>query len=141
MSLRPVEQADRNARNRATVMTLAAGILLLLALFNAIDMPNQSVSPIRALVWGALIIAWMAMLATGGGLLLSRQMRSLMNDEVSSDNRRRAIEAGFWAAMALAVGLYFASFAWPVQLRDGIAILAEVAIAAALLRYAWLERR
>ena len=141
MSLHPVEAADRNSRNRATIMTLAAVVLLVLSTFNALDLPNARVSLVRALVWAFLVAAWLTMLATGGGLMLNRKVRGLMNDEVSSDNRRRAIETGFWVAMIGAILLYFASFAWPIGLRDGLAIQTEIAIAAALFRYAALERR
>ena len=141
MSLHPVEQADRNSRNRATIMTLAAIVLLVLSVFNALDRPNADISISRAAVWGLLIGLWLIMLATGGGLMVNRKVRSLMNDEVSSDNRRRAIETGFWVAMVMAIALYFASLVWPIALRDGLAILTELAIAAALFRYASLERR
>ena len=138
MPLSPVDQADRNSRG--WLMAIAAAVLLALSVFGAID-PVGTPDLERGLAWAVLILLWLAMLATGGGLLLRREVRGLMNDEVSAHNRRRAIEAGFWAAMAMAIGLYFASYSWPVPLRGGLAMLTEVAIAAALIRYAWLELR
>ncbi|HMG45989.1 MAG TPA: hypothetical protein VK614_00815 [Allosphingosinicella sp.] len=140
MSLSPVDQADRNSRNRGKLMAIAAVVLLALSFFGALD-PAGTTDFVRGIAWALLILLWLAMLATGGGLLVRREVRSLMNDEVSAHNRRRAIEAGFWAAMAAAIGLYFASFAWPLPLRAGLGMLTEVAIAAALIRYAWLELR
>ena len=140
MPLSPVEQADRNSRNRGTLMAIAAIVQLALALFSALD-PVGTTNFVRGIVWAVLTLLWLILLATGGGVLLSREVRSMMNDEVSQLNRRRAIETGFWTAMAAAIGLYFASYSWPVPTRAGLAILTEVAIAAALIRYAWLELR
>ena len=140
MALSPVEQADRNSRNRGMLMAIAAIVQLTLALFSGLD-PAGTTDPVRGAVWAVLTLLWLILLATGGGVLLSRQVRSMMNDEVSLLNRRRAVETGFWTAMAAAIALYFASYAWPVPVRAALAILTEVAIAAALIRYAWLELR
>jgi len=140
MTLSPVEQADRNSRNRGMLMAIAAIVQLALALFSALD-PVGTTNFGRGIVWAVLILLWLILLATGGGVLLNRQVRAMMNDEVSLLNRRRAIETGFWAAMAAAIGLYFASYAWPIPPRGALAILTELAIAAALIRYAWLELR
>jgi hypothetical protein len=140
MSLSQVHQADTHSQKRAWLMTIGAVVLLVLAAFAAVKIPREPVSLDRAAFWGLLILLWLLMLATGGGFLLNRKVRSLMNDEVSVHNRRRAVETGFWAAMAIALGLYFASLAWPIPLRAALAMLTEAAIACALLRYAWLER-
>jgi hypothetical protein len=140
MPLSPVDQADRISRNRGMLMAIAAAVLLALALFSALD-PIGTTNLVRGIVWAALTLLWLALLATGGGVLLRREIRAMMNDEVSLLNRRRAIETGFWTAMAAAIGLYFASYSWPVPVRGGLAMLTEVAIAAALIRYAWLELR
>jgi protein-S-isoprenylcysteine O-methyltransferase Ste14 len=140
MPLSPVDRAERISRSRGKLMAIAAAVLLALALFSALD-PIGTTNFVRGIVWAVLTLLWLALLATGGGVLLNRQVRAMMNDEVSAHNRRRAIETGFWAAMAMAIGLYFASYSWPVPLRGGLAILTEAAIAAALIRYAWLELR
>jgi len=141
MPLSPVDKADRNSRNRGRLMALGAIVLLALAGFSATGVPHDTTDLTRAIAWAFLVLAWMLTLATGGGFMLNRQVRSLMNDEVSADNRRRALETGFWTAMGMAVGLYLASLAWPLGLRDALAMLTEIALAAALLRYARLELR
>lgn len=139
MTLSPVQKADRNSRSRGLLMTVGAAVLLTLAALNAFGIPRHTTDLSHGIFWAVLVMLWLLVLATGGGLMLNRQVRSIMNDEVSTQNRRRAIETGFWVAMAAAAGLYFASLAWPVDLRGGLALLTEVAIAAALLRYARLE--
>jgi hypothetical protein len=141
MPLSPADQADRNSRNRGTLMAIAAIVLIALALFNAVDRPAGADDLVRGIAWAVLIMLWLIMLATGGGLMIRREVRGMMNDEASTLHRRRAIETGFWTAMAVAIGLYFASYSWPVPLRGGLAVLTEIAIAAALIRYSWLELR
>ena len=43
--------------------------------------------------------------------------------------------------MLLALVLYFASLQWAISLREGLRVLTDISIAAALIRYAWLETR
>lgn len=140
MSLSPIERADTSGRKRALLMAMGALVLIVLAGFAATGVPREPVTYSRAAAWAAMVLLWLAMLATGGGLLLNRKVRSLMNDEASLANRRRAIETGFWVTMAAAVAIYLASLAWPVTLRSALTIIANLGSAAALIRYAWLER-
>jgi hypothetical protein len=141
MPLSPVDKADRNSRSRGILMALGAVVMLVLAAFSAMDVPHGTSDAARGGVWALMILLWLIMLATGGGLLLNRQVRGLMNDEVWLANRGHAIEAGFWAAMAMALALYLANFFRPIPLRDALGMLTEIALAAALFRYAWLELR
>jgi hypothetical protein len=92
-------------------------------------------------LWALMILLWLVVLATGGGLLLSRRVRSLMNDEVAVANRAKALQAGFWAAMLFGVGFYFAALQSPMDAPEALRLLVNLAIAAALIRYAWLELR
>ena len=64
-----------------------------------------------------------------------------MNDEVALANRGSALILGFWTAMAGGLVLYSASLSLDLDLRDGLRLLVDLSIAAALLRYAWLELR
>ena len=66
------------------------------------------------------MLLWLALLATGGGLLLSRSVRAILNDELTLANRARAIQAGFWTAMAATLALYFFSFARPLPVREAL---------------------
>ena len=92
-------------------------------------------------LWALMILLWLVVLATGGGLLLNRRVRSLMNDEVALANRSRAIQAGFWAAILFAIGLYFLSMQEEISVFEALRILVNFSIATALIRYAWLELR
>ena len=141
MSLSDIELAERHARTRALIMSVMAVVLLILGLLGWEDNASSMTPLLRHGMWAATILFWLLILATGGWLKLSGDVRRLMNDEVARANRSAALQLGFWTAMLLALGLYFASLAWTLSLREGMRILADVTIAAALLRYAWLELR
>ena len=65
----------------------------------------------------------------------------MMNDEFALASRSQALQTGFWVAVASGLVLYFASLEWTLDVREAMRILVDVTIAAALLRYAWLELR
>ena len=141
MTIHDIELAERHARTRSLIMAVMAVVLLILGLLGWEDQASSMSPLLRHAMWGVTIGFWLLILATGGWLQLSRHVRSLMNDEVALANRSIALQTGFWTAMLLAMAIYFASLQWTISLREGLRILTDVAIAAALLRYAWLELR
>jgi hypothetical protein len=141
MTLSEIEKAERLSRTRASLMAAMAAILIVIAFLGLGDEAGSMHPVFRHLLWGSMIFLWLVILATGGGLQLSRNLRSLMNDEVALANRGRALQAGFWAAMAGGLALYFASFQWELGLREALRFLLSAAVAVALLRYARLELR
>jgi hypothetical protein len=142
MHVSDVNKAERVARQRAFLMAAMAAILVLTAWLGFGDGAAASARPwVRHAGWGVMILLWLVLLATGGGLRLSRSVRRVMNHEVALANRGAALMLGFWTAMAGALALYAASFSLDLDLRDGLRLLVNVSIAAALARYAWLELR
>jgi hypothetical protein len=142
MNVSDVNKAERVARARALLMAAMAVILVLTAWLGLGDGAADSARPwVRHAGWAVMILLWLVILATGGALRLSRSVRRLMNDEVALANRGSALMLGFWAAMAGALALYAASFSLDLDLRDGLRLLVNLSIAAALARYAWLELR
>jgi UDP-N-acetylmuramyl pentapeptide phosphotransferase/UDP-N-acetylglucosamine-1-phosphate transferase len=141
MTLHDIELAERHARTRSLIMAVMAVVLLILGLLGWRDDASSMSPMLRHAMWAITIVFWLLILATGGWLKLSRDVRRLMNDEVALAHRSAALQTGFWTAMLLALALYFASLQWPISLREGLRILTDVTIAAALLRYAWLETR
>jgi hypothetical protein len=136
-----IETAERHARTRSLIMAVMAVVLLILGLLGWSD-DSSGMSPmLRHAMWAITILFWLLILATGGWLKLSRDVRRLMNDEVALAHRAAALQTGFWTAMLLALAIYFASLQWTISLREGLRILTDVTIAAALIRYAWLELR
>jgi hypothetical protein len=141
MTASDIDLAERHARTRALIMAVMAMVLLILGLLGWSDDASSMEPMLRHGFWAVTILFWLLILATGGWLKLSRDVRRLMNDEVALAHRSAALQTGFWTAMLLALGLYFASLEWTISLREGLRILTDVTIAAALIRYAWLELR
>ena len=141
MTISDIELAERHARTRSLIMAVMAVVLLILGLLGWEDQASSMTPMLRHGMWAVTIAFWLLILATGGWLRLSGEVRKMMNDEVSQANRSRALQAGFWTAKLLALVLYFASLTWTISLREGLRILTDVTIAVALLRYAWLELR
>jgi len=140
VTITDMQQAERASRVRSALMAAMAVILLI----NAFIAPGESSTMTPALrhgIWAAMIVLWLVILATGGWLQLTRRVRSLMNDEVAMANRAQALQTGFWTASLVGVALYFASLEWTVSAHVAIRILVDIAVAAAMLRYAWLELR
>lgn len=135
-----LQQAERASRVRSALMATMAVVLII----NAFIAPGESSTMTPALrhgIWAAMIVLWLIILATGGWLQMARSVRSLMNDEVAMANRAQALQTGFWAASVGGIALYFASLEWTVSAHVAIRILVDVTVAAAMLRYAWLELR
>jgi hypothetical protein len=136
-----IQKAERASRMRASLMAAMAVILLAQTAVGLGDEASSMTPAFRHGLWAAMILLWLIVLVTGGGLLLSRRVRDLMNDEVALANRSRALQAGFWTAVLVAVGLYFLSLQEELSVREALRILVNFSIAAALVRYAWLELR
>jgi hypothetical protein len=135
-----IEKAERMSRSRAALMALAA-IVLLINLALQYGNPAYVGSGPRGASWILLILLWVFILWNGGGLRLKPGMRALLNDELSLQNRSRALAAGFYVAVLGAIALYALEWWVPVGAGDALKLVSGGALAAALLRYAWLEWR
>jgi hypothetical protein len=85
----------------------------------------------------------LAGLVTGGFWFRSREVRELMNDEVTKATRASALTWGFTMAIVAATALFaLASFApGGATAREAIHVIASAGLVTALLRFAFLERR
>jgi hypothetical protein len=135
-----IEKAERMRGSRALVMAMAAAILPLNAWLQYGD-PRYSAPGLRGASWILLIGLWAFILWNGGGLRPRGRLRALLNDELSLQNRSRAVETGFYAAIVAALILYVAGWRSPIATGDALKIVSSAALSAALLRYAWLEWR
>ena len=140
MNANDIEKAERMSRARAGLMAVAAIVLLINLVLQYGNPAYVSADP-RGASWILLIALWVFILWNGGGLRLRGNMRALLNDELSLQNRSRALAAGFYVAVLGALALYAAEWWEPVGAGDALKIVSAGALAAALLRYAWLEWR
>jgi hypothetical protein len=139
MPVSQIERAERSARSRAVVMALLAAVLALTATFGFDNPANDG--PVRGIAWLVELLLALLVLTTGGGLMLSRQLRALMNDELSRHNRSRGLTTGFFAALLVGTALYVISWWAPIDLRAGLRLVTGLTVATAMAHYAWLEWR
>ena len=133
-----IEKAETYSYTRALVMAGMAGALLAHAWL--VDDSTGSDPVLFHGLWIFAVGVWLTILLTRG-LAGSGKIREVVNDEVSLANRSRALQTGFWTALLVGIGLYFASLEWEFSLRHTLRILINVSLAVALLRYGWLETR
>jgi hypothetical protein len=141
MTASDIEKAEHVSRARSLIMALMAAVLLIQGVLGFGDEASSMNPILRHAAWGITILFWLVILATGGWLRLRRDVRRLINDEVSLANRSQALQAGFWTAMVVALAIYFGSLRWEISLHEALRILVNLTIAATLIRYAWLEMR
>ena len=137
MNLSDVQRAERASRGRAAIMILAAIVFMINAIIDFGEPAFSQPGP-RGAIWPLIALAWLFIVARGGGL---RKLRPLMNDELSLQNRARATAVGFYATNLAAVAVYYASWRVPMMIGDAIQLVTAIGISTALLYYAWLELR
>jgi hypothetical protein len=140
MTTNDVERAERMSRARAGLMALAAAVLMINIMIQY-GKPDYSGPGPRGASWLVLIGLWIFILWNGGGMRLGGRMRALMNDELSLQNRARALAAGFYAAIAAALTVYVLNWSTPVSTGDALKIVSGGGVAIALACYASLEWR
>jgi hypothetical protein len=92
-------------------------------------------------MWSINVVVLLLCLATGGGILNDREIRALVNDEVSRANYRTSAIAGFWVAMISALLLYLIPAFAAIGGQDAIYIVVTLSVAIASLLFAYLELR
>ncbi|HSV04838.1 MAG TPA: hypothetical protein VLI41_16705 [Phenylobacterium sp.] len=90
------------------------------------------------LLWPALMLA---LIATGGGFILSREIRAVLNDETTRAHRRRAFELGFWGAMAGVLAGYGLSLAGTASPLVVVHLVLSAGLATSMIAFAVLELR
>ena len=141
--IRDIEKAERIGRMRARLF--AAQAILFASwqglYFGVMDDRMRLVDSVKIWTWLVWVVALLLLLATGGGFLRSRNVRALLNDELTRANRAQAYVAGFWAAMIAAVGFFVIDLFDPVRAREAIHAIVSAAIASAFITFAIRERR
>lgn len=135
-------QAERLSRRRARMLPVVALIFLAQqATYFSGDRGARATDHVHIAAWLVLSAILLLVLATGGGWIYPRAVRELANDEVTRAHRAAAFAFGFFASMVSCIGLYALDLFEPLSGRDAIHLIMTIGIAAALLRFAMLERR
>jgi fucose 4-O-acetylase-like acetyltransferase len=138
------ETAERLNRRRARMLpVLALFVVIQQAAFFTSGDRLRTVDLVRNSGWLMLVAVILAGLLTGGFWFRSREVRQLMNDEVTQANRASALAWGFTMAIVAALALFaMESFApGSATTREAIHIIASAGLVTALLRFGFLERR
>jgi uncharacterized iron-regulated membrane protein len=102
---------------------------------------DRTVDHVKVSAWLVMSAVILLALVTGGGWIYPKRVRDLANDEATQVNRLKALRTGFIAAMLACLALYFITFVEEVQVREAIHIVTTVGLTAALLSFAFMERR
>jgi hypothetical protein len=139
----PVEIADQLSRKRAKVIALATVMFLVAQVGNNPFLNADHLHSLKINFWALNAILLLIGLATGGTLLKRRNVRMLMNDELTQSHLRTSMATGFWTAMATAMGLYWFALLFSKQLtgEEAIYLVVTASVSAALLTFSWLEHR
>lgn len=145
MTAADLAEAERLGRRRARAWQVFALLFVMQqAVFYSANEPPRLVRPVdfvRTGGWLALTLVLLAALWTGGFWLRRREVRALMDDEVTRAHRADALALGFLATMLAAVGYYLVGVFEPTGAREALHGVVTIGIAVALLRFAVLERR
>lgn len=141
-----VDKADRLGRRRWRLFFVVAIILVTQQasfdrMLDYTGGPLRTVDIVALTAWVVLVIAALVALMTGGSYFHSREVRKLMDDELSLANRARALAAGFVITILTAVVVFVVSFFSDVSAPEGVHAIVTVGLAGALLRFATLERK
>ena len=142
-----VEQAERLGRRRARMLPLLAVIFLTQQASFFVSESERASAVVRTVdhvkfgAWLVLSLVLLAALYTGGFWFHRREVRALMDDEITRQHRATALSLGFLVAMLTAIGLYLLDMAEPIGTRVAIHLIVTLGIGAALIRFGLLERR
>ncbi len=141
----PAEIAERLQKRRARLMLVFPALFL--AQQSQFWARHFSGDPLRlvdkvqvsAYVFWAL--ALLMVLATGGGLFRSAEVRELLSDELTRAHRGFAYAVGFWVLILVCVALYFLSLVERLTPSVMLHALLTAGVIAPCITFAVLERR
>ena len=138
------EQADHLSRRRARMLPLLALLYLTqqASFFAAAPAdPERAVDYVKVGAWVILSLVLLAALTTKGFWLQRQEVRDMIDDEGTRAHRVAALGWGFVMAVLSAIILFLVSIVEPVSAREAIHVIVSLGIAAAIIRFALLERR
>ena len=141
--LSDAEQADRLSRRRARMMIPFALIFITqqATFFSEKAGDHRPVTWVHTTGWLILAAVILGALVTGGFWFKPKAVRALMEDEVTRENRYRALSLGFVMAMATAMILFLIDRFEAIPARIAIHLILSVGLGFAMLRFAGLEKR
>ncbi|THD77228.1 MAG: hypothetical protein E7812_14875 [Phenylobacterium sp.] len=137
-TLDPAERVDSCSRQRTVLLWLELAAFAIWQVLFVFAHPTDWSQRVMTLIWVAVMLLF---IGTGGGLMMRRDLRRVMNDELAVAHRHEAQRWGFWAAMLAGAGLYGLDVFRPVSLPIALHVVLSAGLGLALIRYVWLETR
>jgi hypothetical protein len=142
-----VEVADQLSRRRARTLPILAVIFVsqqaayVADRYEGVSEAVRTVDHVKIGAWLILSVVLLLALTTGGFWFKSRNVRALLDDDVTRMNRAAALQLGFVATMVSALLVYVLVSFESMSARDAIHLLVSIGLATALVRFGLLERR
>jgi len=137
------EKADYLSGRRARMLPILA-IIYITQQATYFTVPSgaahRAVDDVKISAWLVFSIILLAALSTKGFWLERREVRSMIDDELSRANRQDAMQFGFVFAMLTCIVIYAVTMFEPVNGRDAVHVILSDGLGAALIRWGWLER-
>ena len=138
----PVEIADMLSRRRAWCVAAAAAAFLIVQGITRPFFGNEVTSSHTTTIsWGINAGALLLFLVLGGGWGYGREVRLLVNDEVSRQNHYRAVWIGYWIAMVIAMTIYAIGSRFMMTSRETVYVIVTPSVGFALLAFSYFEFR
>ena len=136
------EKAEYLSKRRARMLPVLAVIFLSqqVTYFTTVR-DLEAVPTVKISAWLVLSIVLLGALATKGFWLQPKEVRDLIDDENTRANRGDAMRWGFLISMATAIAIETLTMFDTVKARESIHIIMTAGLAAALIRWGYLERR
>jgi len=130
-----IDKAERVSMQRAIIFYLLAIVLVF-----SLVITGRETDPVRLLPWFVTIGLAAANIFTVG-LLRSRRLKALVNDESTRQHRAMAITSGFWAALVAALLLSLLATLLPMTAILTARTILTATLVATLVSFATLELR
>jgi len=142
----PAEIAERLSRRRGRILMAQGMIFLFWQLtyyaWAQTPEPLRTVDHVKLSAWSFWVLALLVLITTGGGWFRGAEVRRLLNDELTRDNRARAQATGFLLAVLSGLAVFVVNqYIEPVSTLDAIHLILSFAVGGAVLRFGLLERR
>jgi hypothetical protein len=137
--------AERLSRRRARAIPALAVIFISqqAAFISEMPMlePMRNVDVVKVSAWVVLSLVMLFALWSNGFWFRRKAVRDLLDDEATRAHRADAMSLGFLSAILLGIALYLLSMIGPIHVREALHLVVSTGIAAAMLRFGFLERR
>lgn len=135
----PTLQADKASNARARILPFFGFALLAVQQWLFFGREWEDVAVWQLGLWLVIAVVALLVLVTGGGWFQPREVRALLNDEVSSANRQRAIAAAFVTTIVTAMLVFAISPFEPLSAQRAAHLICSLGLGVGLFGFGLAE--